>query len=157
NFGVAENGTQYFVMEYLEGRPFDQVIAKEAPMHPALVIRYLEEILDALRAAHEAGVIHRDIKPSTIFLVETGSTRPYINLLDFVIAKTNAPKTGSTPQTRQSVVIGTPEYIAPEQAQGKAISAATDLYAIGCMAFELLTGKLPFRGENPLDTMFKHV
>jgi serine/threonine-protein kinase len=157
NFGVTEDGTQYFVMEFLDGRPFDQVIAKEAPMHPALAIRYLEEILDALHAAHDAGVIHRDIKPSNIFLVETGRTRPYIKILDFGIAKTGAMKSGSTPQTRQSVVIGTPEYIAPEQAQGRAISAATDLYAIGCMAFEMLTGKLPFRGENPLDTMFKHV
>jgi serine/threonine-protein kinase len=157
NFGVMEDGTQYFVMEYLEGRPFDQVIAKEAPMHPALAMRYLEEILDALQAAHDAGVIHRDIKPSNIFLVETGRTRPYIKILDFGIAKTGAMKSGSTPQTRQSVVIGTPEYIAPEQAQGRAISAATDLYAIGCMAFEMLTAKLPFRGENPLDTMFKHV
>jgi serine/threonine-protein kinase len=157
NFGVMEDGTQYFVMEFLEGRPFDQVIAKEAPMHPALAMRYLEEILDALQAAHDAGVIHRDIKPSNIFLVESGRTRPYIKILDFGIAKTGAMKSGSTPQTRQSVVIGTPEYIAPEQAQGRAISAATDLYAIGCMAFEMLAAKLPFRGENPLDTMFKHV
>ncbi len=157
NFGTLDDGTQYFVMEFLDGRPFDQVIVKEAPMHPALAIRYLEEILDALKAAHDAGVIHRDIKPSNIFLVESGRARPYIKLLDFGIAKTNAQKTGSTPQTRQSVVIGTPEYIAPEQAQGREISARTDLYAVGCMAFELLTGRLPFKGENPLDTMFKHV
>ncbi len=157
NFGMMDDGTQYFVMEFLEGRPFDQVIAKEAPMHPVLAMRYLEEILDALAAAHDAGVIHRDIKPSNIFLVESVRARPYIKLLDFGIAKTNSPKVRSTPQTRESVVIGTPEYIAPEQAQGRAVSAATDLYAVGCMAFELLTGKLPFRGENPLDTMFKHV
>ncbi len=157
NFGTMEDGTQYFVMEFLEGRSFDQVIANESPMHPALALRYLEEILDALQAAHNAGVIHRDIKPSNIFLVETGRTRPYVKILDFGIAKTNAQKSGSTPQTRQSVVIGTPEYIAPEQAQGRSISFATDLYAVGCMAFEMLTGRLPFRGENPLDTMFKHV
>ncbi|MBL8955405.1 MAG: serine/threonine protein kinase [Myxococcaceae bacterium] len=157
NFGTLDDGTQYFVMEFLDGRPFDQVIAAEAPMHPALAVRYLEEILDALKAAHDCAVIHRDIKPSNIFLVESGGRRPYVKLLDFGIAKTNAKKTGSTPQTRQSVVIGTPEYIAPEQAQGREISAATDLYAVGCMAFELLTGRLPFKGDNPLDTMFKHV
>ena len=157
DFGVMEDGTQYFVMELLEGRAFDQVIRTEAPLHPAMAVRYLEEIVDALAAAHHAGVIHRDIKPSNVFLVESLRARPYIKLLDFGIAKMNAPKSGSTPQTRQSVVIGTPEYIAPEQAQGRSISAATDLYAVGCMAYEMLTGRLPFRGENPLDTMFKHV
>ncbi len=157
DFGQLEDGTQYFVMELLDGRGFDQVIRAEAPLHPALAVRYLEEIVDALAAAHSAGVIHRDIKPSNVFLVESQKSRPYIKLLDFGIAKVNATKTGSTPQTRQSVVIGTPEYIAPEQAQGKPVSAATDLYAVGCMAYEMLTGKLPFRGENPLDTMFKHV
>ncbi|MBX7115209.1 MAG: protein kinase [Myxococcaceae bacterium] len=157
NFGKLEDGTQYFVMEFLEGRAFDEIVRQEAPAPPALVTRWLEEICDALGAAHAAGVIHRDIKPSNLFLVETGRTRPYVKVLDFGIAKLGAPKSGTTPQTRQSMVIGTPEYIAPEQAQGRAVGAQTDLYAIGCVAFELLTGKLPFQGENPLDTMFKHV
>jgi serine/threonine-protein kinase len=157
NFGVMEEGTQYCVMEFLNGRPFDRVISESAPMPADVVAQYLDEMLDALGAAHMAGVIHRDIKPSNIFLVEGARTRPYVKILDFGIAKMNAPRSGSTPQTRQSVVIGTPEYIAPEQAQGRSISAATDLYAVGCMAFEMLTGRLPFRGENPLETMFKHV
>jgi serine/threonine-protein kinase len=157
NFGKLEDGTQYFVMEFLEGRPFDQIVRKESPAPPAMVTRWLEEMCDALGAAHAAGVIHRDIKPSNLFLVETGRTRPYVKVLDFGIAKLGAPKSGTTPQTRQSMVIGTPEYIAPEQAQGRSIGAQTDLYAMGCVAFELLTGRLPFQGENPLDTMFKHV
>ncbi len=157
NFGKLEDGTQYFVMEFLEGRAFDEIVRKEAPAPPAMVTRWLEEMCDALAAAHAAGVIHRDIKPSNLFLVETGRTRPYVKVLDFGIAKLGAPKSGTTPQTRQSMVIGTPEYIAPEQAQGRSVGAQTDLYAIGCVAFELLTGRLPFQGENPLDTMFKHV
>ncbi len=156
SFGV-HGQMQYFVMEFLEGRPFDRVIRDSGPMAPGQVVRWLEELLDALGAAHSSGVIHRDIKPSNVFLVERAGVRPYVKLLDFGIAKVNATQDGQTPQTRQSVVIGTPEYIAPEQAQGLSIGPQTDLYAVGCMAFEMLTGALPYRGGNPLETMFKHV
>ncbi|MFT3837969.1 MAG: serine/threonine-protein kinase [Myxococcaceae bacterium] len=156
SFGVHDQ-MQYFVMEFLEGRPFDRVIREQSPMQPGQAVRYLEELLDALGAAHAKGVIHRDIKPSNVFLVEKQGVKPYVKLLDFGIAKVNATQDGQTPQTRQSVVIGTPEYIAPEQAQGLSIGPQTDLYAVGCMAYEMLTGVLPFKGSNPLETMFKHV
>jgi serine/threonine-protein kinase len=152
SFGTF-SGMQYFVMEFLEGRPFDAVVADEAPLSEARVVQYLAQMLDALGAAHRAGVIHRDVKSSNVFLVEHPGERPYVKLLDFGIAKSSAdPVTVPT-----SLVVGTPEYIAPEQAQGLALGPCTDLYSAGCVAFELLTGQLPHEGHNPLETMFKHV
>jgi len=114
-------------------------------------------MLDALEAAHSAGIIHRDIKPSNLFLVNTGRGRPYVKLLDFGIAKLGAIAGEATPQTRASVILGTPDYISPEQARGKPISPQTDLYALGCVLFEMLTGERVFRGENTLATMWMHV
>ncbi len=156
SFGHFE-GMQYFVMEYLDGRAFDRLIATDAPLPESKVTRLLGEVVEALAAAHRAGVIHRDVKPSNVFLVEPPGLAPYVKLLDFGIAKTEVDPSDPSPISRQSLVVGTPEYIAPEQAQGKSIGPWTDLYSVGCVAFELLTGKLPFHGENPLETMFRHV
>ena len=121
------------------------------------VLRLLDQILDALDAAHCAGIVHRDIKPSNIFLVDSGRQDTYVKLLDFGIAKLDLMTGTDTPQTHPSIIVGTPDYIAPEQARGQPVGPATDLYAVGCVAFELFTGKRPFRGDNPVQTMFMHV
>jgi serine/threonine protein kinase len=158
SFGQLPEGNHYFVMEYLEGEPFDVIVKNRAPLPIGEVLQWAEEVLDALDSAHEAGVIHRDIKPSNLFLVNTGRGRPYVKLLDFGISKVSPPGSGeSSPQTRASVIMGTPDYISPEQARGRPISNRTDLYALGCVIFELLTGKRVFRAENPLQTMWMHV
>ncbi len=157
SFGQLPSGEHYFVMEMLQGSAFDKLIKQSAPLPFAQALAWVEETCDALQAAHETGIIHRDIKPSNIFLVDTGRGRPYVKLLDFGIAKLGALKGEATPQTRASVVIGTPDYMSPEQARGKPISPATDLYALGCVLFELVTGRRPFKGENSLQTMFMHV
>ncbi|MFT3841622.1 MAG: serine/threonine-protein kinase [Myxococcaceae bacterium] len=159
SFGHFE-GMQYFVMEYLEGRAFDALVCDEAPLSESLTVQYLAQMIDALGAAHRAGVIHRDVKSSNVFLVEHAGERPYVKLLDFGIAKSGADATAPVEVpliSRQSLVVGTPEYIAPEQAQGLALGPWTDLYSAGCVAFELLTGRLPHQGKNPFETMFKHV
>ncbi|MBS1153012.1 MAG: pkn9 [Myxococcaceae bacterium] len=157
SFGQLPTGQHYFVMEYLDGLPFDRLVKSRAPVPPEEALWWSEEICEALQAAHDAGIIHRDIKPSNLFLVDTGRGRPYVKLLDFGIAKLGAKLGESTPQTRASMVVGTPDYMSPEQARGKAITPATDVYALGCVMFELLTGRRAFKGENPLETMFMHV
>jgi serine/threonine protein kinase len=139
-FGKVPGGSQYFVMELLEGLPFDEVIR-----------------LDALDAAHHAGVIHRDIKPSNLFLVDTGRGTPYVKLLDFGIAKLVPFRGQTTPQTNVNAVVGTPDYMAPEQARGQPISGLTDIYALGCVLYELLTGHRIFTADGALEVMFAHV
>ncbi len=156
-FGQLPDGSHYLVMEYLEGEPFDRMIRRRGPMPIDEVLGLTVEILDALDAAHAAGVIHRDIKPSNLFLVNQGRGRTYVKLLDFGIAKLGVTNNSDNPQTRASVIMGTPDYISPEQARGSAISARTDLYALGVVLFELLTGERPFQAENTLATMWMHV
>ncbi len=155
SFGTLADGTQYFVMEFLEGRDFARIIEQMAPVPTRVAVGWLLEIVEALHAAHQAGVVHRDLKPSNLFLVEQGTTS-YVKVLDYGAAKTGVPREGRE-QSHVSVVIGTPEYIAPEQAQADAVSPKTDLYALGCVAFELVTGRLPYEDESPIQTMFKHV
>ncbi|GMU61723.1 MAG: hypothetical protein AMXMBFR34_34860 [Myxococcaceae bacterium] len=157
SFGQLPEGSHYFVMEYLEGEAFDRLIKKKAPMPLAEALHWTEETLDALDAAHHAGIIHRDIKPSNLFLVQAARGKPYVKLLDFGIAKLGALQGESTPQTRASVILGTPDYISPEQARGKPISPQTDLYAVGAVLFEMVTGQRLFKGENTLATMWAHV
>jgi serine/threonine-protein kinase len=159
SFGQLPNGSAYFVMEFLDGQAFDRILKARGALPIAEALSYVEEVLDALESAHAAGIVHRDIKPSNIFLVNTGRGKPYVKLLDFGIAKLGKIANGSdsSPQTRASVILGTPDYISPEQARGKPISAATDLYALGAVLFEMVTGFRPFRGENTLQTMWMHV
>jgi len=157
SFGQLPTREHYFVMEFLNGQPFDRLIKSRGPIPPEEVLWWSEEICEALQAAHEAGIIHRDIKPSNLFFVDSGRGRPYVKLLDFGIAKLGSKEGEATPQTRASMVVGTPDYMSPEQARGKAITPATDVYALGCVMFELLTARRAFKGENALETMFMHV
>ena len=157
SFGQLPDGTMYLVMEFLEGIALDKLLKTRGPIPLLDTLSWVEEILDALDAAHAAGIIHRDIKPSNLFLVEEARGQRYVKLLDFGIAKLNALQGESTPQTRASVIIGTPDYLPPEQARGLAVSAQTDLYSLGIVLFELLTRRKPFKGQNDLQTMWMHV
>jgi serine/threonine-protein kinase len=156
-FGKLDDGTQYIIMELLEGIGLDALIAEHAPMPAPEVVEWVDQIVDALGAAHAAGVIHRDIKPSNIFLVDTGHGPPYVKLLDFGIAKTDAVRGRQTPQTQASMILGTPDYMAPEQARGEPVGAPTDFYALGCVTYHMLTGQPPYAGAQPMGTMFAHV
>ncbi|QRN95813.1 protein kinase [Archangium violaceum] len=156
-FGTLPGIGQYLVMEYLNGRPLDEVILDRAPMPPAEVIRLMLEVLGALAAAHAEGVIHRDLKPGNIFVVLESNGSEYVKVLDFGLAKQGAAPNSATPQTRASMIVGTPEYMAPEQACGQPVSPRTDLYAVGIIMFEMLTGRLPFRGDSPMQVAIMQV
>jgi len=156
-FGTLPGVGQYLVMEYLNGRPLDEVILDRAPMPPAEAVRLIIEVLGALSAAHAVGVIHRDLKPGNIFLVLESNGSEYVKVLDFGLAKQGATPNGPTPQTRASMIVGTPEYMAPEQACGQPVSPRTDLYAVGIILFEMLTGRLPFRGDSPMHVAIQQV
>jgi serine/threonine protein kinase len=157
-FGQVPDGRQYIVMEFLDGQPLDGYLAEKARLPPTEALSILDEVLAALGAAPGARVVHRDLKPSNIFLVrEPGGTR-YVKLLDFGLAKQGqSGAAGRTAQTRTDMVVGTPEYMAPEQARGQAVGPMTDLYAMGVVTFEMVTGRLPFIGTSPVDLLMKHV
>ncbi|MCP3105522.1 serine/threonine protein kinase, partial [Myxococcus sp. K15C18031901] len=156
-FGQVPDGRQYIVMEFLEGQALDAVLAEKVRLPVPEALSILDEVLAALAAAHGAGVVHRDLKPSNIFLVRQPDGSRYVKVLDFGLAKRGQGPTGRTAQTRTDMVVGTPEYMAPEQARGQEVGPMTDLYALGVVSFEIVTGRLPFTGSSPVDLLMKHV
>ncbi|MFO0601333.1 MAG: serine/threonine-protein kinase [Myxococcaceae bacterium] len=157
SFGALPDGRQYFVMEYLSGVPLSRHIRTHGRLPLEDTLTLLDEMLAALGAAHGAGVIHRDLKPSNIFLVTQPDGSHFVKLLDFGIAKQASYARAETPQTRVSRVMGTPEYMAPEQARGEAVGPRTDLYALGVVAFQMLTGELLFDAPNPYELVNQHL
>jgi len=145
-------GTAYLVMQYVPGRDLKQHIIEQAPLPVADAIQITREILNGLAAVHRAGIIHRDIKPQNVLLGWDGIAR----VTDFGIAYEGS-QNRQTFATEQGTTLGTPAYMAPEQARGEAVIAATDIYAVGIVLFELLTGNLPFTAENQLAMMVAHV
>lgn len=150
--GVLDDGRRYIVMERVHGRTLRQVIAEEDRQPPEMVARIVAEIADVLAYAHEQGVIHRDLKPSNLALRPDGS----VAVLDFGIGAALTPAPGDEPLTSPYGTPGTPGYMAPEQARGEAV-AASDLYALGCVAYELLAGGPPFPHDNPFVQMSCHL
>ncbi len=153
--GQLPDGRPYIVMEFLEGVPLDKYLKERAPLTPAETVELLLEIVTPLSAAHAAGIIHRDLKPSNVFLVKQSDGARYLKLLDFGLAKRSFD--GHSAQTSGMVVTGTPDYMSPEQARGADVSPRSDLYSLGVMAFEMVTGTIPFTGTTPMDVLIKHV
>ncbi|MBM7119013.1 serine/threonine-protein kinase [Archangium primigenium] len=156
-FGTLPGVGEYLIMEFLEGRPLDEILRDRAPLPLIQSLWLICEVLAALSAAHAKGVIHRDLKPGNIFIVRESNGSEYVKVLDFGLAKQAATPNGATPQTRASIILGTPEYMAPEQACGQPVSPRTDLYAAGIILFEMLTGRLPFQGESPMHIAVQQV
>jgi len=148
--GEAE-GTYYIAMEYLEGRSLKDRIVAEGPLPIAAVIECVRQILRAVGFAHRSGIVHRDIKPHNVMLAQEGSERRY-KVTDFGISRTSASQ-----MTEAGSIVGTAQYLSPEQARGAAVDQRSDLYSVGIVLFELLTGKLPFNGETPLEIAMKHL
>jgi tRNA A-37 threonylcarbamoyl transferase component Bud32 len=153
-FGVLPDGRAYFVMEWLQGETLAERLQKgRMPVPRALDV--LLQIVDALEAAHEKGVVHRDLKPQNIFVDERGD-KTRVKLLDFGIAKL-ADSDASVPKTRSGVAMGTAGYMSPEQARGKNVDHRTDTYALGCVAYEMLLGQLPFVADTAIDILAMHL
>jgi serine/threonine-protein kinase len=157
-FGQLPDGRQYYVMELLDGSTFDKYLASHRlSLGQALPI--LRGIARALDAAHGKGILHRDLKPENVYLVfdEDGGVQP--KLLDFGLVKLlgNAPGSGGEHKTKTGTPMGTPYYMSPEQCRGKDVDRGTDVYAFGALVFEVLTGRVPFNGESPMDVLLKHM
>ncbi len=157
-FGQLPDGRQCIVMELLDGEPLENVLQSYAQKGQRLplgdVLMILDEVLAALSAAHSAGVVHRDLKPSNIFLCLQRDGTKFVKLLDFGIAKLGVLSDSSA--NRASMMIGTPTYMAPEQASGGRVGPQLDLYAVGVMAFELLTGMPPFAADSVVELLLQH-
>ncbi len=155
-FGTLPDGRCYFVMEYLRGKSLrDQLRIAPIPLADALAL--LDTVAQALEAAHETGIVHRDLKPDNIFLVELKGAVPQVKLLDFGIAKLLGSEGMLTERTRTGNMLGTPAYMSPEQARGYAVDHRTDIYAFGCVAFELVSGRLPYPSDNSADMIAQHL
>nr|WP_255216696.1 serine/threonine protein kinase [Pseudenhygromyxa sp. WMMC2535] len=148
-----EDGTAYFAMELLEGRELASLLRREGPLPWPRAREILIQIARALGAAHRMGVVHRDIKPGNVYLIQRRGTLDFVKLLDFGVAKVEHERS----LTRAGMVLGTASYMAPEQAVGETVDGRTDLYALCCVAFEMLTGRRPFPGNNYLEVMARHV
>ena len=159
DFGETNDGNVYLVMELLEGRTLRDIIAKEAPLETARATSIMLQASAAVAAAHEAGIIHRDLKPSNILITQSANAPAVVKVLDFGIAKLAADKYDSadaTAVTLPGTPIGTPRYMAPEQYEGRDLTPAADVYSLGVILYEMLTGMAPFTGTTPLEIALKH-
>ncbi len=154
---VAPDGstTPYIVMEFVEGRSLKDVLDEQVTALGAMpneqALKITGAVLAALEASHDQGLVHRDIKPANVMV----STKGVVKVMDFGIAR--ALQSGVTSMTQTGMVVGTPQYLSPEQALGKSVDARSDLYSVGCMLFELLSGQLPFDGDSAFSIAYKHV
>src|SRR3954468_17285405 len=158
-YGELEDGSLYIVMEYLEGKNLNQMVRSEGPLPLERGLPILIQACGALEEAHRAGIVHRDLKPENIFVCNQGGLRDYHKVLDFGLAKVTERemRPGSIILTQEGMVFGTPEFMSPEQAQGRALTAASDIYSLAVILYEALTGKLPFNARTPMEYLQLHV
>jgi eukaryotic-like serine/threonine-protein kinase len=145
----TEDGTQFIVMEFVDGRTLKDVIRAEGPLYPERAAEICGDVCAALIAAHARGLIHRDIKPGNVMLTPDGK----VKVMDFGIARATTSET----ITQTAAVVGTAQYISPEQAQGQTVDYRSDLYSVGCCLYEMLTGTVPFTGATPVAIAYRHV
>jgi serine/threonine protein kinase len=177
DFGTTEDGSLFFVMEYIEGIELGLLIHREGPLGPVRALRIAEQMCEALQAAHDVGVIHRDLKPENILLLGQGKDNrsppsqsspgleprepsDFVKVLDFGIAKSADVDEGTSSRrgkrlTRPGVAMGTPEYMAPEQAAGHPADPRSDIYAVGSIMYEMLCGSPPYEGDNVMEVLHK--
>ncbi|MCC6644017.1 MAG: serine/threonine protein kinase [Polyangiaceae bacterium] len=151
--GMLEDGSLYIVMEHLEGKNLNQTIRQKGPMPAERALPMMVQVCGALEEAHRAGIVHRDLKPENIFLCNQGGIVDFPKVLDFGLAKVTDKemRPGAVALTQEGMIFGTPEFMSPEQAQGKLLDARSDLYSLAMILYEALTGKLPFDAARPME------
>ena len=159
DFGQTADGYVYLVMELLEGRTLREILVKEAPLETARATSIMLQVSDAVAAAHEAGIIHRDLKPSNILVTQSADAPAVVKVLDFGIAKLGADTFAdedTTAVTLPGTPLGTPRYMSPEQYEDRELTPAADVYSLGVILYEMLTGMAPFTGANIVEIAQKH-
>ncbi len=149
--GPADSSVPFIVMELVEGRSLRDALRDEGKLAPVRALELTAAVLDALACSHAAGIIHRDIKPANVMLTSTGE----VKVADFGIARAVSDTTGTV--TLAGTVVGTPQYLSPEQGRGEAVDVRSDIYSVGCMLYELLVGQPPFTGDSPVSIVVQHV
>ncbi|HEX7663618.1 MAG TPA: serine/threonine-protein kinase [Polyangiaceae bacterium] len=158
DFGKTEDGILYIVMEYAEGHSVAEDLEKNGPMDPPRVAKILAQVCGSLEEAHNHGIVHRDLKPDNVLLCERAGKKDWVEVLDFGIAKRgNEHDATEAKLTQQGTVLGTPPYMSPEQFSGKPVDARSDIYSLGVMAYEMLSGKMPFNGNTAWEWASAHM
>jgi serine/threonine-protein kinase len=157
DFGVTEEGTLYLVMELLEGRNLEHLVREHGPLEPARVIHILRQVCESLEEAHSLGLVHRDIKPANIHLGRVGLREDFVKVLDFGLVRSFTGPGDESLTGAAGMTPGTPAYMAPEMANERPVDGRADLYSLGCVAYYLLTGRLVFQSDTPLQTILKHL
>lgn len=158
DFGTTDDGTLYIAMEFLNGSPLDELVA-QGPIAPERVLRIIRQTAGSLEEAHRKGVIHRDLKPENIVLIERAGEKDVVKLLDFGIAARTESADAEREQklTQQGMVLGTPPYMSPEQFTGAALDRRSDVYSLAVVAYEMLTGELPFEANTAWQWATQHM
>ncbi|HKU45084.1 MAG TPA: serine/threonine-protein kinase [Polyangiales bacterium] len=158
DFGETPSGASYIVMEMLTGEDLADILARERVLAPARAVRIVYQVARALDATHRKGIVHRDLKPENVYLIAVDGVSDVVKVVDFGVAKMSDLENvvGGRKLTRTGMLFGTPEYMSPEQAAGKPFDHRVDIYALGAIFFELLTGRVPFEGENFMEVLAKH-
>jgi eukaryotic-like serine/threonine-protein kinase len=155
--GTTEDGFTYIAMEYLEGEPLSRVIKGQAPLPLERVVRLTWQAAAALHAGHELNVVHRDFKPDNVLISRQPDGSEQVKVLDFGVAKPTVLEPQFQELTQAGYVIGTPQYLSPEQVKSEPTSARSDLYSLAIVVYEMLTGGLPFTGKSPQKQMFNRL
>jgi serine/threonine-protein kinase len=158
DFGVSDDGAFYYAMELLDGLDADRLVRRFGPVPAERAVHLLRQVCHSLSEAQASGIVHRDIKPSNIFVCRYGEDHDFVKVLDFGIVKTPGEANAGAPAlTRETVIQGTPAFMAPELALGGQIDGRADIYALGCVAYWLLTGQLVFTADTPAALVLQHV
>lgn len=154
DFGRLPDGSVYFAMEYLDGESLSALIERKGPFSFEEALRTVQPIASALGAAHALGIVHRDLKPDNVFLARRPDGQTTVKVLDFGVAKVGG---AASKMTRTGVVFGTPHYMSPEQAGGQSVDARTDIYALGVIMYEMVTGQVPFDADTFMGILTRHM
>jgi len=159
DFGVTEDGTLYLVMEFLDGMDLETLVRTNGPLSTGRVIYILRQVCDSLEEAHARDLVHRDIKPANIHLGSVGLRHDFVKVLDFGLVKelSNVPAGHSLETIPGQMALGTPAYMAPELALGEPVDGRADIYALGCVAYFLITGQIVFEAEKTFQMIAKHL